>query len=142
VDYVGGHHAIVGDVGAQHTFFRNTRTSIAGDNPIVQGYRTDPNGPGATGVFDASFARLRTVSLTYDLPNSWLRSMSASRGSITFAGENMMFLWRAQKDAFGAEWIDPELLPNGRGDASGNGAYTQESWPQLMRFRTTVRFTF
>jgi TonB-dependent starch-binding outer membrane protein SusC len=142
VDYVGGHHAIVGDVGAQHTFFRNSRSSIAGDDPILQGWRNDANGPGATGLFDGSFARLRTVSLTYDLPLGFTRSLSATRGSITLAGENMMFLWRAQKDAYGQEWIDPELLPNGRGDTSGNGAYTQESWPQLMRFRTTVRFTF
>jgi len=142
VDYVGGHHAIVGDVGAQHTFFRNSRTSIAGDDPILQGWRNDANGPGAAGVFDGSFARLRTVSLTYDLPATWLRSASATRGSITFAGENLMFLWRAQPDAYGAPWVDPELIPNGRGDQSGNGAYTQESWPQLMRFRTTVRFTF
>jgi len=142
VDYVGGHHAIVGDVGAQHTFFRNSRTSIAGDDPILQGWRNDANGPGATGLFDGSFARLRTVSLTYDLPLGFTRALSATRGSITLAGENMMFLWRAQKDAYGQEWIDPELLPNGRGDQSGNGAYTQESWPQLMRFRTTLRFTF
>jgi TonB-linked SusC/RagA family outer membrane protein len=142
VDYVGGHHAIVGDVGAQHTFFRNSRSSIAGDDPVLQGWRNDANGSGATGVFDASFARLRTVSLTYDLPTSWLKGASATRGSITFAGENLMFLWRAQETAYGQPWIDPELLPNNRGDASGNGAYTQESWPQLMRFRTTVRFTF
>jgi hypothetical protein len=142
VDYVGGHHAVVGDVGAQHTFFRNSRTSIAGDNPVVQGYRSDPNGPGATGLMDASFARLRTVSLTYDLPNGVTKVLSATRGSITVAGENMMFLWRAQKDSYGQEWIDPELLPNRSTDITGNFGYTQESWPQLARFRTTVRFTF
>ncbi|MGQ0641764.1 MAG: SusC/RagA family TonB-linked outer membrane protein [Gemmatimonadaceae bacterium] len=142
VDYVGGHHAVVGDVGAQHTFFRNSRTSIAGDNPVVQGYRSDPNGPGAAGLMDASFARLRTVSLTYDLPSGITKSLSATRGSITIAGENMMFLWRAQKDSYGQDWVDPELLPNRATDITGNFGYTQESWPQLARFRTTVRFTF
>jgi TonB-linked SusC/RagA family outer membrane protein len=142
VDYLGGLHAIVGDVGAQHTFFRNSRTSIAGDNPIVQGYRNDPNGPGATGLMDASFARLRTVSLTYDLPNGLTQSMRASRASVTVAAENLMFLWRAQPDSYGAKWIDPELLPNRTTDVTGNYTYTQESWPQLARFRTTLRFTF
>ena len=39
-------------------------------------------------------------------------------------------------------WIDPELLPNRDTDVTGNYTYTQESWPQLARFRTTVRFTF
>jgi TonB-linked SusC/RagA family outer membrane protein len=141
-DYVGGHHAVVGDIGAQHTFFRNSRSSIAGDDPILQGWLVDPdgNGPGATGLFDAGFARLRTVSLTYDLPPRWL--MGATRGSITVAGENLMFLWRAQQTAYGAKWIDPELLPNRDGDITGNFGYTQESWPQLARVRTTVRFTF
>jgi TonB-linked SusC/RagA family outer membrane protein len=142
VDYLGGLHAVVGDVGAQHTFFRNTRTSIAGDDPIVQGYRNDPNGPGATGLMDAGFARLRTVSLTYDLPERLARSVSAVRGSVTVGAENLMFLWRAQETSYGAKWIDPELLPNRTTDVTGNFGYTQESWPQLARVRTTVRFTF
>jgi TonB-linked SusC/RagA family outer membrane protein len=142
VDYLGGLHATVGDVGAQHTFFRNSRSSIAGDNPILQGWRNDGNGPGATGLFDAGFARLRTVSLTYDLPSRLASAVSATRGSVTVAAENMMFLWRAQETAYGAKWIDPELIPNFRGDASGNGGFTQESWPQLARLRTTLRFTF
>jgi len=34
------------------------------------------------------------------------------------------------------------LLPNRATDVNGNFGYTQESWPQLARFRTTVRFTF
>ena len=142
VDYVGGHHAVVGDVGAQHTFFRNSRSSIAGDDPILQAWRLDANGTGATGLFEAGFARLRTVSLTYDLPDKLL--MGASRGSVTVAGENLAFLWRAQEAAYGAEWVDPELLPNRSGDFSVTGlyTYTQESWPQLARVRTTVRFTF
>ncbi|MGQ0648457.1 MAG: SusC/RagA family TonB-linked outer membrane protein [Gemmatimonadaceae bacterium] len=142
VDYLGGIHTVVGDVGAQHTFFRNSRSSIAGDDPVVQGLRNDPNGPGAAGLMDAGFARLRQVSLTYDLPAGLARSAGASRGAVTLAAENMMFLWRAQKASFGAPWIDPELLPNRSTDPTGNYGYTQESWPQLARFRTTVRFTF
>jgi hypothetical protein len=142
VDYVGGLHAVVGDIGAQHTFFRNSRTSIAGDDPIVQGYRNDANGTGATGLFDAGFARLRTVSLTYDLPNGFAKFVSATRGSLTVAAENIAFLWRSQPDAYGAKWVDPELLPNRSTDVTGNFGYTQESWPQLARFRTTLRFTF
>ena len=142
VDYLGGIHTVVGDVGAEHTFFRNTRTSIAGDNPIVQGYRNDPNGPGATGIMDAGFARLRTVALSYDLPSRLTNFVSATRGSLTLAAENMLFLWRAQKTSYGAKWVDPELIPNRSNDTNGNFGYTQESWPQLARFRTTVRFTF
>ncbi|MEO8452674.1 MAG: TonB-dependent receptor, partial [Gemmatimonadota bacterium] len=141
LDYVGGHTAVVGDVGAQHTFFRNSRASLEG-NPIVEALRLDPNGPGSSGLFNAGFARLRTVSATYDLPNKVVSWIGASRGAITVAAENMAFLWRAQKTSFGAPWIDPELLPNRSTDVTGNFGYTQESWPQLARVRTTFRFTF
>jgi hypothetical protein len=142
VDYLGGLQASVGDIGAQHTFFRNSRTSIAGDNSIVQAYRDDPNGPGATGLVNAGFARLRTVSLTYDLPDGVTKRMSAAHGSVTVAADNMLFLWRAQWTSYGARWIDPELLPNRTTDVTGNFGYTQESWPQLARVLTTLRFTF
>ncbi|MEO6443817.1 MAG: hypothetical protein ABIZ91_07465, partial [Gemmatimonadaceae bacterium] len=70
------------------------------------------------------------------------RLAGASRGSFTLAAENMAFLWRAQKTAYGGPWIDPELLPNRATDVSGNFGYTQESWPQLARLRGTLRFTF
>lgn len=141
-DYVGGIHAAVGDVGAQHSFFRNSRASIDGLDPVVQGYRAEALGNAAMGMMDAGFARLRTVSLNYDLPLKVAKIANASRGSITLAAENLAFLWRAQKDSYGAAWIDPELLPNRSTDVTGNGGYTQESWPQLARFRTTFRFTF
>jgi TonB-linked SusC/RagA family outer membrane protein len=141
VDYVGGHSASVGDVGGQHTFFRNSLASLNG-NPIVEAYRLDPNGPGAAGMFNAGFARLRTVSVTYDFPTRIARFVGAARGAVTVAAENMAFIWRAQKDSYGAEWIDPELLPNRATDVNGNVGYTQESWPQLARIRTTFRFTF
>ena len=142
VDYLGGLKAAVGDVGAQHTFFRNSRASIDGSDPILMAWRNDANGPGATGLMDASFARLRTVSLTYDFPRGLLRFTNATRGAFTLAAENMAFLWRAQKDSYGANWIDPELLPNRSTDITGNYGYTQESWPQLARIRGTLRLTF
>ena len=141
-DYLGGLRAVVGDVGAQHTFFRNSRSSIAGD-PIVQGWRNDGNGTGATGLMDASFARLRTVSLTYDIPVNLAKRLSgASRGAFTVSAENLAFFWRGQAASYGAKWIDPELLPNRTNDVTGNYTYTQESWPQLARFNTVLRLTF
>jgi TonB-linked SusC/RagA family outer membrane protein len=141
VDYLGGGTAVVGDVGAVHTFFRNSRRSLEGD-PILEGYRLDPNGPGATGVFKIGFAKLRTVAATYTLPNRVTRWIGASRGSVTVAGENLATLWREQKESFGVRWIDPEILPNRVTDVTGNFGYTQESWPQLARVRVTARVTF
>ncbi|MBL8959846.1 MAG: SusC/RagA family TonB-linked outer membrane protein [Gemmatimonadetes bacterium] len=141
VDYVGGHMAAVGDVGAQLSFFRNAYQSISG-NPIVEGYRLEATGNAAMGMIDASFARLRTVSVNYDFPTGLSRMVNATRGSLTVAAENLAFLWRKQKDSFGAKWIDPELMPNRSTDVTGNFGYTQESWPQLARVRATLRLTF
>jgi len=97
-------------------------------------------------MFDAGFAKLRTISATYEMPTKVARWVGASRGSITFSGENLATLWRAQKDLFGVPWVDPEITPNrtvsGFAGASGYNQYTQESFPQLMRFRTTIRLTF
>ena len=95
-----------------------------------------------SGMFDAGFLKLRTVAASYELPRSLTSWIGASRGSFTLSGENLAILWRAQKDAFGVEWIDPEINPNRSFDGTGNYTYTQESWPQLMRIRGTIRLTF
>jgi hypothetical protein len=80
------------------------------------------------------------------MPTKVARWVGASRGSITFSGENLATLWREQKDIFGVPWVDPEIVPNrapgGFAGQSGYLQYTQESFPQLMRFRTTIRLTF
>ena len=84
----------------------------------------------------------RTVSLSYDFPAFITKRINAGRGSLTVAAENMAFVWRAQPASYGAKWVDPEILPNRATDTSGNLGYTQESWPQLARIRSTFRFTF
>lgn len=38
---------------------------------------------------DATFAKLRTVSLRFQLPESWVRPISARNASLTLAGENL-----------------------------------------------------
>jgi len=126
---------------------------LTGSSPVLSGIvgnqflNGDANGVGVTGIIKGGFARLRTVSVNYDVPTRIAKWVGASRGSITLAAENMAILWREQKDVFGVPWIDPEILPNrsngvNGNDPTGNGGYTQESWPQLARIRTTIRLTF
>ncbi len=40
-------------------------------------------------IEDADFARLRTLSARFELPQTWLRRVGASRGSFTIVGENL-----------------------------------------------------
>jgi TonB-dependent SusC/RagA subfamily outer membrane receptor len=152
VDALGGNTVLVGDVAAIHSFFFSSKQILEGTDPILSGYlgtellQGDANSVGATGIFKGGFAKLRTVSASYDFPDKFARWLGASRGSLTVAAENMATLWRAQKYSYGVPWIDPEIVPNRApgsfGGAAANDAYTQESWPQAARIRTTIRLTF
>ena len=87
---------------------------------------------------------VRVSSFAYELPERIASWVGAARGTITVSGENLATLWRAQTDAYGVGWVDPEISPN-RSDAFGLGGflgYIQESLPQSARIRTTVRLTF
>ncbi len=148
IDGMGGHHVMVGDAFSAHMSNMNSRQILEGTDPILAGYlgllllQGDINSAGAVGLMKGGFARLRIVSASYDLPGGALRWLGASRGAITVAAENLALLWRAQQDSYGFRWIDPEILPNRSGNVPGLLSYTQESWPQAARIRTTLRLSF
>jgi hypothetical protein len=130
-------------------FFLQSEALLKGTSDVLSGMLgtallAGDNGEtwGRSGMFDAGFLKLRTVAASYELPRSLTSWIGASRGSFTLSGENLAILWRAQKDAFGVEWVDPEINPNRSFDGTGNFTYTQESWPQMMRIRGTIRLTF
>jgi hypothetical protein len=139
----------VGDVWAVHTFFLSSKTVLEGTDPILSGilgnvFNGVTNSGGAAGLFKAGFAKLRSVSAAYELPERIARWVGASRGTITVSGENLAFLWRAQKEAYGVGWVDPEISANSSGSFGMLGylGYIQESLPQSARIRTTIRLTF
>ena len=147
VDYLGGSTTDVGDVGFGHLFFLNSRAILTGEDPILTGYYSLlQSGFGAAGdaagLFNSGFARLRTVSASYELPTGLARWVGASHGSFTVSGENLAFLWRAQREGHGTKWIDPEIHPNFAGDVTGSFGYAQESFAQAARIRMSLRFTF
>jgi hypothetical protein len=147
VDLSSGHHADVGDAGFSAMFFLNTRAVLTGDDPILSGYyglaRQGYAGSGdAAGFFDAGFARLRTISASYEVPERYAKWVGASRASLTLAGENLGFVWRAQPTAYGVKWVDPEVRPNFAGDVTGLSGYVQESFPQTARIMAMIRLTF
>jgi hypothetical protein len=149
LDYLGGNTVSVGDVGAMHMFFFNSRAVLTGDDPILSGYLGtmlllgDSNAPGAAGLFKGGFMKLRTVSASYELPGKYARWVGASRGSITLSGENLATLWRAQSQGYGVNWVDSEISSNNQASTGGsNAGYIQESFPQAARLRTTIRLTF
>jgi TonB-linked SusC/RagA family outer membrane protein len=71
----------------------------------------DLYGGGQGGEFyliDRSYAKLRNVTLSYDLPAKWISYVSLSRVSLS-AFVNNAFVWTAK----GNRYIDPELTTNG-----------------------------
>jgi TonB-linked SusC/RagA family outer membrane protein len=89
-------------------------------------------GTNAGYIEDASFWRLREVSLTFNAPRKWLRSLGVSRLGFTVSGQNLG-LWT---DYTG---LDPEINSVGQSNFT-----TQEflSQPPVRSWKARVNFTF
>ena len=97
------------------TYSENT-TPIYVSNSSYQDYFND-YGFGEGGEFyllDRSFAKLRNLSLTWELPKSWVSGMKLSNVALTVFGNNL-FTWTAK----GNYYVDPESTTTGT-DLSGN----------------------
>lgn len=84
---------------------------------------------------DMSFAKLREVSVSYQLPDAWARRLGASRALVSVAGRNL-HTWTK------FEGLDPEnnaLFP----EAGTFGTpFEQNEVPQLRHFVMRVHLTF
>jgi hypothetical protein len=84
-------------------------------------------------VNSASFAKLREVSVSYELPTSFAKSLGASRGSLNLSGRNL-HTW--------TKWtgLDPELeQPGSFGELSSS---EQAIMPLPVQFRFSVNLSF
>src|SRR5690606_22359776 len=76
-------------------------TRVEGDRYTADGWAVSPN---ARFVYDASYVKLREVSLTYNLPPTLLSSTPIRGASISFVGSNL--------------WIISKNLPHAEPEAS------------------------
>ncbi len=61
-------------------------------------------------VYDASFVKLRELTLTYNLPQKWIGKTGMKRASVSLYGKNLWVIWKAVPN------IDPEsFYTNGNG---------------------------
>lgn len=83
-------------------------------------------------VEDATFAKLRTVSLRFQFPESWAQALHARRASLTLSGHNL-------KTWTGYTGADPEINNFGQ-----NGTSRAEflTLPTNRRFTASMRVTF
>lgn len=142
VDYVGGHHLSLGDVSGAHRFFINSRAILERTDPILLGYEAlGAEGLAQSGVVEGDFIKLRTLSASYSLPDSWAQQMWASRVAITASVENLWTIWQKSTESFGHPILDIERARQTATQFGLNG-YVQEGWPQLTRFVSTFRLTY
>ena len=83
-------------------------------------------------IEDAKFAKVRTVSIKFDFPDSWASALKVSRASITLAGHNLK-TWTSYSGA------DPETNFAGQSNASRADFLTL---PTARRFTGAFRVTF
>lgn len=83
-------------------------------------------------IQDASFFRLRELSLSYSLPERWARALRASTATVTLAGQNLA-LWSKY------EGFDPEVVSNAVALYNRDDFFTQ---PPVKRAVFRVNFTF
>ncbi|MHB1224254.1 MAG: hypothetical protein ACYC2G_09470, partial [Gemmatimonadaceae bacterium] len=80
-----------------------------------------------------SFAKLREVSVGYNLPAAWAGRAGASQAALTVAGRNL-HTWTSYTG------FDPEALSS---DAFGAERWgDQGALPQLAQFLVTLNLTF
>lgn len=142
-DGLGGYVKCNGDIAWAHTFYRVTRTTVERNDPVHAAY--DDMGLNCQlGHVDAGFAKLRDVSLRYELPSGLVARIGAERASISVSAQNFFTIWQAQKESFGTRVIDPEVHTND--DSSGlvgdMNAYVQDGFPPTQRITLAVRATF
>ena len=86
-------------------------------------------------ILPKDFVKLRDITLTYRLPASWARRISASNVSISFVGRNFL-LWVPQKNTF----IDPEITNLGN-DLIGEFG-EQAASPTTKSYGAALRINF
>ncbi len=134
VDFQYGHLRYSNTSRVRHGIFRISKERVMPEtaDPIdLAYYSTFPSHNGGY-LHEASFAKLREISLSYIIPSNYARMLGASRASITFSARNLA-TWTKYPD------IEPEVQFLG-GD--GHDAMDQNMLPQLTQFMTTLNFTF
>lgn len=136
-DLEAGHAKCNGNIGFGHLFFRNTRAINTETHPILHAYDQRNLGACAAGMQDAGFAKLRTLSARYRVPEDIAQIVGGEQASVQLRLRNAATLWQAQSEIFGRKVIDPEV-------SRGNPieGFVQEQWPQFSRIEGTVEITF
>ena len=85
-------------------------------------------------ITKSNYARLRELTISYDVPNSIVQKAGANRATIAVSGRNLG-LWTSYQG------FEPEAMFLG-GSRGGNAAWEQTTLPQLRSWLVTVNLAF
>jgi len=139
--FQSGGTRVDGDVSASHLFFRNSKCINTSCDPKLaamdQLVRSGKAGYDIAGILDAGFAKLRTVSASYTLPERYAGLVGADRARVTVSARNLVTLWVAEDGTFGRKVTDPEIA-----DSAPLSMFTQESWPHDTSLDLSIRLAY
>jgi TonB-dependent SusC/RagA subfamily outer membrane receptor len=144
-DGQGGNIIDDDDIAVAATTFNNTSLSNLHNNAVYQAYRQLGRAP--IGFVNDGFVRLRSVSVTYNLPAAWARKLGgATRTNITVSGRNLLLLWQEQTHAIlpdGSVVPDPLVRdPERRLVATEIATFEQAKMPPLHSLLMTIRIFY
>ena len=133
IDFKMGAHITQNKARAQCQIFKTCLRNYerAGVDPLVLANDAFGSTYRYEFVEDASFAKLREISVSYILPDKWARSFGASSARLVLSGRNL-HTWT------GYTGIDPESYFVGEQFVRVDQGQT----PQLAQIRTTINLTF
>lgn len=87
---------------------------------------------------DASYLRLKTLTLDYDVPKKWLNKLAVSRASVFVSGQNLFTFSGLFKHT---DNFDPEVIENSIGDLT-NGSGQGYAYPMMKTTTIGLNLTF
>jgi TonB-dependent SusC/RagA subfamily outer membrane receptor len=138
VDFKGGFVKFDQDSQGRCVVFRVCEVNVSPEkfDPITVAYAQQSGGAvGAIWYPDATFAKLREVSLSYVLPTASARYLRASGGTVTLAARNL-HTWARHYTSLDPESVDISASIN------NSNYYEQTTTPQLASVQATVRLTW
>ena len=98
--------------------------------------------PPALGYYDGGFAKLREVTVSYNIPQSLIQPLGMSAASLTVAGRNLAILWQEQEYGYLAEGPVGDPEKNSIPTEEFTGEPTSGTMPPASHLTVTARVSF
>jgi TonB-linked SusC/RagA family outer membrane protein len=134
IDFKGGYKKLDGNRRVRCHIFIECRENFFPKefSPAIVGAITSRNYVSDL-INDASYTKLREISISYNLPGSFASRLGAARASVSIAGRNL-HTWTNYQG------LEPEA--SFQGGSRGFGQWEQDVTPQLRSFVGTLRLNF